>query len=270
MKRRGYVPLWAAVACGILVSNVSPVSAQSVVDIYQRQFFRKQALAKILESGEHVSPRPPRALAAPLDSILLRFEEPPVPVVEAPRPAVTIRHVQRIPKLARNYFQSLYKEEQWVFVGANSLAALDTMMTREIRARLEAHYGKPTRTIVDGDPVEAAAAGDIFQFEYWFVLDREIPLVVTDVNGPFERGVAVSTTAAFADDLIDLRDALLAPILESDRRGPFVDYYYDDEAMQWYRTGYDGTEFFVDPVTAPGLNRPVIRPRSEKAMPDRG
>ena len=44
---------------------------------------------------------------------------------------------------------------------------------------------------------------------------------------------------------------------------PFVDYYYDDEAVQWYRKGYDGVDFFVDPVARPGLNRPVIRPQPD-------
>ena len=43
----------------------------------------------------------------------------------------------------------------------------------------------------------------------------------------------------------------------------YDDYYYDDEAVQWYRTGYDGVDFFVDPVARPGLNRPVIHPQPD-------
>jgi hypothetical protein len=264
MKRRLYVPLWALLACGPLGAGVSPAIAQSVVEIYQRQYYRRQALAKIRENGERIAPQPLQPLKAPLDTIVARFEQPPASIFQGPPPpAVTIRHIQRIPKLARNYFRSRFEGQQWVFAGATSLSPLDTMMTREIRSRLEAHFGKPTQTIVDENPADQIASGDIFQFEYWFVLDQDIPLIVTDVNGPFERGIAVSTTTPHGDILVELRDALLAPILASNRRATFVDYYYDDEVVQWYRTGYDGSDFFVDPVKRPGLNRPVLRPRPD-------
>ena len=265
MVRRGHIHVWAVLAVSIATATYS--EAQSVVDIYQRQYYRQQAMQWIRLSGERIQPRPYQSLPAPLDSISAANKETTTPtdVVQEP-PPLSIRNIQRIPKLARGYFERRFKGQPWVFAGANRVVPLDTMMTREIRARLQARFGKPTRTIVDDDPRQSVSEGDIFQFEYWFVLDNEIPLVITDTNGPFERGVAVSTTEPFGAIVVSLRDALLRPIVESDQRAPFVDYYYDDEIAQWYRTGYDGVTFFLDPVNRPGLNRPILQPETNRGM----
>lgn len=259
MKRGWRNLAWILLPAAISVTAPGEAEAQSVVEIYQRQYYRKQALRTIQENGERVQPRPPVPLATSADSLLRSKKVEGVARLSPPRPVLQIRHVQRIPKLAGQYFRNRFADEDWVFRGANRISPLDTMMTREIRARLQAHFGKPTQTIVDGDALERARNGDVFQFEYWFVLDGSIPLVITDVNGPFERGIATSTTELHEDRIIELRDALLSEVVSSDEKAPFVDYYYDDELDQWYRTGYDGTDFFLEPVERPGLSRPVLR-----------
>jgi hypothetical protein len=263
MDGRWHILLWTVLVCGMGSAGPPRVEAQSVIEIYQRQYYRQRALDWIRQSGERVVPRLVQSVPAPLDSIMAVAQESHSQDSAAEEPSLPpFRTVQRIPKLARGYFERRFEGLAWVFVGANRLAPLDTMMTRELRARLEAQFGKPTRTLVDDGPAELVAAGDIFQFEYWFVLDDEIPFIITDVNGPFERGIAVSTAEPYSDVVLQIRDVLLKPILDSEQRAPFVDYYYDDEVSRWYRTGYDGDHFFLDPVKRPGLNRPIIQAQS--------
>ena len=260
MKLRPWHGLVWALLVAAALGDTAPARAQTVVDIYQRQRFRKLALELIGRTGERVGPYPPMSVPTSADSLLNLAKSPPVIQPERVDPPVTtIRFWQRIPKLARGHFERRFEGEDWVFLGTDRLSPLDTMMTREIRGRLEAHFGKPTRTLADEDAVASAATGEIFQFEYWFILEDEIPLIVTDVNGPFERGVATSTLERFGDRLRELRDVFMSPVIESDRKAPFVDYYYEDEALQWYRTGYDSREFFLEQIQRPGRNRPVLR-----------
>jgi hypothetical protein len=249
-----------ATAVGLAAPAVA--RGQSVVEIYQRQWYKKQAMRWIQQDGGRARVLPPTPLATSADTLVYNVRRDTA-TEPKPSPPITIRRVQRIPKLARRFFENRFKDQDWVFVGANRISPLDTMMTREIRARMEAQFGKPTRTLVDDDPLASVRAGDVFQFEYWFILDDDIPLVVTDVNGPFERGIAISTVDAFGSVLLDLRDALLHEVADSTRRAPFVDYYFDDELAQWYRTGYDEGQFFLEPVDRPGLSRPVLPDSSD-------
>jgi hypothetical protein len=86
------------------------------------------------------------------------------------------------------------------------------------------------------------------QFEYWFVVNDSIPVRVSDVNGPVERGVIVSTDRAHREQLPALRAALFGPLRRAER-APYVDYYYEEETRRWYRVGYDGTRFFRERIS---------------------
>ncbi len=246
--------------CLISVLLCAPSApAQSIVDLYRSQIMRQRAHQILSNSGGRLPLRPPQLLTAPLDSIFARRE--PTQVTAEPEDAATIvTRWQRIPKLGQSWFLREFGDRSWFFLGNGRLGAIDTMMTRDLRARFEAHFGKPTRALGDFDARQGVDSGDIFEFEYWFVINDSIPLVLTDVNGPFERGIVSSTTEEHAEILVSLRDAFLSVVLQSDRRAPYVDYYYDDELMEWYRTGFDGADFFVEPIPTPGLNRPVFAP----------
>jgi len=69
-----------------------------------------------------------------------------------------------------------------------------------------------------------------------------------DVHGPYDRGLIVATDRRFRSELRAFRKALLAPILRTDEREPYVDYFYDTEIDTWYRTGYDGDDFFMESI----------------------
>jgi hypothetical protein len=144
------------------------------------------------------------------------------------------------------------------------------MKTRRLRARLQGHYGDPTRTVVDADTLEGRPASEYVQFEYWFVANDSIPLKVVDPGGPFDRGLVFSAPARYRERLAELRADFFAPLIAARLRAPYVDYYYDTASGTWYRTGFDGRRFFTEPVdrsdVVPG-RRPALRRERSDAGP---
>ncbi len=265
MFRRCMVISWCALAIYMITPPVD-ASGQSIVDIYRRQQMLREVQQHLKSNGGRYAIRPPRFLPAPLDTVRgLRSATSDSAVGSEPVSVMQVQRWQRVPKLGQSWFRKEFSDRNWVFLGNDRVTPLDTMMTRDIRARLQEHFGKPTRTLGDFDARAGIGEGEIFEFEYWFVLNDTIPLIITDVNGPFERGVVASTVVEHATKLLQIRDLFLSPLLTSDRRAPYVDYYYDDELVQWYRAGFNGEVFFLEPISSPGMNRPILPPRNDEA-----
>ncbi len=174
---------------------------------------------------------------------------------EPEEPAELVQSWQLIKPLERNWFRQTFQTTLWAFLGSNSLSLIDTMRTSEVRARMAAAFGEPTQTVADLGNVRNLQREEYIQFEYWFVLNDTIPLLVIDVNGPFERGVVVATDQRYRDQLYDLRDTFLTQRIADGRRELFVDYYYHYDQRTWYRTGYDGVRFFRQRIGPPNLTR---------------
>ena len=62
---------------------------------------------------------------------------------------------------------------------------VDQLPTSEIRSRLQAVFGDPTVTLDDFIGMENVRPGNSVQFEYWFVVNDSIPMIVLDIDGPF-------------------------------------------------------------------------------------
>ncbi|PSQ80379.1 MAG: hypothetical protein BRD46_04335 [Bacteroidetes bacterium QS_8_68_15] len=190
----------------------------------------------------------------------------------APRPR--IRERRAVLPVGTEVFERRFADVEWAYLGRVTgprRTALDTMQTRRLRARLQARYGDPTRTVVDTDSLMGGrSAGDYIQFEYWLVANDTIPLKVVDPGGPFDRGLVVSAPARYRERLPELRAAVFAPLLRTRRRAPYVDYYYDPATETWYRTGFDGERFFTVPAdrrdVVPG-RRPTLRRGRRDAGP---
>lgn len=241
------------------VFTACPASAQSLVEMYRSARFRVQA-QQLERSGQIAPPLPAELLPYVSDSVRSQMAvifprvEPEAAAVEEP---IRIDRWSLTPKLAGSWFEETFKDTRWSYLGSNDLAAYDTTFTRELRARMEEHFGAPTRTIADrslDDQVE------YIQFQYWFVLNDSIPMMVMDTNGPFERGVVVATDHVYRDILPDLKRGLLGPLMESRTRAPYVDYYYLEEQNLWFLTGFDGDHFFVNRISRPNLQmgRPLM------------
>ncbi len=255
---------WCCLAVWVSVIFVSPVSGQDLIQLYQSAHLKAQADQFFGGKGLYAAPLPPVTLPSLADSVqwfLRRFDpvEPePVPVqVVSPFEGATWRVVRR---LERGWFENQFKDVKWAYLGNSQRASLDTTWTSHLRANLEAHFGPPTRTLAEVNPTFETKMQEYIQFEYWFVLNDTIPAMVMDVNGPFDRGVVLAVDQRFRMSLHEVRSALMKELALVKRPSPYVDYYYDPEHSAWYRTGYDGENFFTERIRRPDLvrGRPVF------------
>lgn len=230
----------------------TPSDSLSLVERYRTTRVR-MLVQEYLAGRPGIPARPPRPLPVEADS-LLGPKAPSAPGASPARPSFPVTEVRRVRDLESSWFQTRYEDVEWSFLGAGTrLTFYDTTRTRDLRARLQAQFGDPTHTMADVYSREWRRAPDStredpIQFEYWFVVNDSIPVRVSDVNGPMERGVIVSTDRAHREQLPTLRAALFAPLRRGDR-APYVDYYYEEETRRWYRVGYDGTQFFRERIS---------------------
>ncbi len=232
-----------------------------LIDRYLAARFLSQARQILTDQGPAVPPLAPVRLATTADSLL---PPPPDTAQSGDEPAFEIAERRVVQRLERAWFQREFGDTPWAFLGSSSyLSPLDTTVTRVLRARMEAQFGPPTRTLADRMRRDGSIEGDPVQFEYWFVVNDSIPAFVMDVHGPYDRGLIVATDRRYRNELRAFRDALLAPLLESAGRKPYVDYFYDTEVARWYRTGFDGADYFIEPISrsriVPG-RRPWLQP----------
>ena len=240
----------------------------SLAERYRTARFRA-LVQQYLANQQAVPVRPPERLSVEVDSLLAPEDSADTTRAEPEsRPEFRIASVRRVRDLERSWFRERYREVEWSFLGTGlRLTFVDTIRTRDLRARLQARFGEPTRTLAEIYSNEWVRAPDStreepIQFEYWFVVNDSIPVRVSDVNGPDERGAIVATERRYRDDLPALRRALLRPLRRVER-APYVDYYYEPESRRWYRVGFDGRTFFRERISrfdiVPG-RRPEMDP----------
>jgi len=234
---------------------------------------RYQLLVQKIVAQMPMRPLPPESLPTPVDSLFAPPDSTKQLNSETEKddpPPFPVEDIRRIRRLERSWFRNRFADTEWSFLGSGSrMTILDTTHTRDLRARLQAHVGAPTFTPAEVDLNEWArqpdsTREDLVQFAYWFVVNDSIPVRVTDVRGPDERGLIVSTDRRYRDRLRALRSALLQP-LRREKRAPYVDYYYEDEARRWYRVGFDGEAFFREHIS----RRDIVRGRRPRLEPTR-
>lgn len=257
----------AVIAFALLLALVAPAHAQQSGEAADLGQLYRQARTEAVAAERArrlVQPLPLVPVRTPyLDSLRALMAAGTRPQAEAsPAPLPRIRERRAVRRLERPVFKQRFGDVQWAYLGANGRTVLDTMRTRELRARLQAHYGDPTRTVVDADSLAGRPIADYVQFEYWFVVNDAFPIKVVDTGGPFDRGLVFSAPARFRERLRELRAAFLAPLLQSPLHARYVDYYFDTSTETWYRAGFNGRRFFVRPVerseVLPG-QRPRLR-----------
>lgn len=255
----------------------TPGDSLSLAERYQTA--RLRMLARDFLEGQRGLPvQPPRLLSTGADTLLSPSSRTDTAraVAEA-KPSFPIESVRRVRTLERSWFQERYRAVEWAFLGSGSrLTFADTSRTRDLRARLQARFGPPTRSLAEVYSNEWVQAPDStrevpIQFEYWFIVNDSIPVRVSDVGGPRERGVIVSTDRRYREDLVALRSALFRP-LKTVERGPYVDYYYEQSTRRWYRVGFDGQTFFRERISrfdiVPGRRPQLDTVRTEPSAAD--
>lgn len=258
-------------ACVLYLAGWStPAEAQTLLDRY-REARSRYVAERIMEDEEGgVRPMPLTWHATPSDSLRLAPPAPPKPMGEIETLSFPVEDVHVVPKLAREWFQTKFEDVSWSFLGAgHHYTPFDTTHTRELRARLEAQFGAPTQTLGDFDLRKRRS--EYVQFEYWLVVNDSIPVVVMDAGGPYDRGIIMSSDQRYRNEMLSLRRAVLQAVIASDERAPYVDYFFDEEDGRWYRTGFDGEDYFVERVPryrlVPGRRPWLDRTRIKEPTP---
>ena len=139
--------------------------------------------------------------------------------------------------------------------------AIDTMGTPVLRGRLQAAFGKPTRN-ADALKKVGYSGSEYVQFEYWLVVNDSIPILAMDIDGPFGQGLLLAGPEVHERYLPQIKQDLTDRLVARRFSDPYVDYYLSYERDQWFRTGYNGSEYFQRTVRRPpGWSR---RPRVDR------
>lgn len=163
-----------------------------------------------------------------------QFEEPEIVKVEASD---------------RAKFQSTFDEIKWTGQGFN-YNSLDRMPAIEIRAHLQGAFGDPTQTIEEIVESGKYRAGKAIQFEYWFIIDGEIPMMVLDLDGPFENGLVYVGASRYIDLMPQVKRTLTRIVTETEPE-EYVDYFYSPERDQWYKVSYANGKYSKEEVKQP-------------------
>ena len=247
-------------------------SAQDVAEVLQQQRWLART-AEILDTlGTEIPARPIVRVGAPgeherawlaviaarealADSLAsARRDSLARAAADAPLAEVTWRKTE--PE-AQGGFLEQYREVYWNAMSQRS--PIDTFATPTLRGRLQATFGTPTRN-ADALRKVGYSGSEYVQFEYWLVVNDSIPVLAMDVDGPFGRGLLLAGPEAYERYLGQIKADLAARLLARPSADPYVDYYLSYERDQWYRTGYNGTEYFQRTVRRPPRwsNRPRV------------
>lgn len=250
----------------------SAVHAQSLVETLRAERKRARVAEVLAELGPRVPPRGGLPTDAPHDPYVAQLLARRAARAAAERARlaredsaamalvpVTWRWAKTEPD-AQGPFLDRYREAYWRAAPSVAGLALDTTATPTLRGRLQNVFGRPTRN-ADAFRQVGYAGSEAVQFEYWFVVNDSLPVLVMDLDGPFGRGLLVAGDEAHADLLPALKADLDARLAEALGPDPWVDYYRSDDRNQWFRTGYNGTEWFTVAIRPPAWSR---RPRVDR------
>ena len=166
-----------------------------------------------------------------------QFEEPEIKKVENT-------------KEARVAFQERFSDIKWTGQGFR-YNELDRMPAIEIRAVLQDVYGDPTQTVEDIIEKDGYLRdGKSIQFEYWFIIDGYIPMMVLDLEGPFEEGLVYVGASRYVDMMPAVKRTLTKELREASPK-EYVDYFFSPERGQWYRVSYEAGEYKKEEIKQP-------------------
>ncbi len=150
-------------------------------------------------------------------------------------------------------FEAEFKDIKWTGQGFN-YNQLDRVPAIELRARLESVFGEPTKTIEDIVERGKLRAGKAIQFEYWFIVDGEIPMMILDLDGPFADGLVYVGASRYIDLMPAVKRSLTRQLLETEPKA-YIDYFYSPEREQWYEVCYQNGIYTKKEVDKPSYIR---------------
>jgi hypothetical protein len=242
-----------------MATLVTDVSAQTpgLADYYRSIWFQDRAERLLSERGLRIAPLDPAHIHATSDSIRwsLDWRERAEEMRREEAARIRMRSLRSVKRLERPVYEDQFVRIPRAYYGSESMMPIDTTRTRELRARLEAEYGAPARTVHDLYDHNRRRVEDYLQFEYWFIVNDSIPLIVMDVGGPLERGLVFATHAEYRGLLPDLKRMFGRHVANLTRRDPYADHFFNELDRRWYLTGFDGRRYILRQIRQPDLRQ---------------
>jgi len=158
--------------------------------------------------------------------------------------------IKKVNKEDRAAFQTQFADIKWSGQGFR-YNELDRMPAIEIRASLQSAYGDPTQTVEDIIEKDGYLRdGKSIQFEYWFIIDGYIPMMVLDLEGPFDNGLVYVGASRYIDLMPEVKRTLTKE-LRSASPNEYTDYFYSPERSQWYKVSYQAGEYKKEEIDQP-------------------
>lgn len=165
--------------------------------------------------------------------------------------------IQKVSHADRAKFQSRFKDIKWTGQGLYQKNTIDHVPTIELRARLQSKFGSPTQTLPDMVGKKNFRPGMFVEFEYWFVVNDSIPMMVLDVDGPFENGLVYAGASRYIDLMPEVKRTLSKKLMDVKKLSDFSDYFYSPERKKWYQVEYQNGKFSHKQISQPkGLHFP--------------
>ena len=280
--------LLALILCGALAAPIA--SAQGRTSVVDRLRQQRQAarIAEVLADSGRAAP--PAAAEQPtyapeqarfLDAIEATVENrrraeaarlqavaDSAAAAALSRPPLAEVRFHKVEPYEQGAFLARFREAYWTAEGANSRRFEgDAVSSLEHRGRLGFAFGAPTRNAAAQEQEGYAGDPEVL-FEYWFVVNDTIPVLVIDPAGPDGRGLLLAgrRTDIAEHPLVheQIKAALYDVAAAQPRMTPFVDYVYSRATGRWTRAGYDGTRLFAEPARAPRWARRVLSADDDK------
>jgi hypothetical protein len=159
--------------------------------------------------------------------------------------------IQKIGDDKKTWFSNEFEDVNWTGQGFYDKTTLDERQTNEIRARLQELYGDPTKTIEDLINSENFRPAQAIQFEYWFVVDDSIPMMILDIDGPFGRGLVYAGASKYIDLMPQIKRYFAKEMMAIKELPSYQDYYYSVERRQWFNVTLDNGDYRTEEISSP-------------------
>ncbi len=169
-----------------------------------------------------------------------------------PRDLLAEPEIVKVERSDRTAFQRRFRDVQWTGAGFEGSTVIDRIPTRELRARLQKVYDDPSQKLKDLIGGRDFRPGHYIQFEYWFVINDEIPMMVLDIDGPFGNGLVFAGDSRYVDLMPEIKRTLSGKLMSINSLAEYEDHYYDINDEQWYLVRYRDGSFTNEKVSRPG------------------
>lgn len=157
---------------------------------------------------------------------------------------------KKIESSERAEYREFFERFKLTGQGLYNQTELDRTPATEIRAKLQSIFGDPTQTLTELVAEDDFRIGKAIQFEYWFVVDDKIPLMVLDLDGPFTNGLVYVGASRYIDLMPEVKRTLTRMVEDAEPK-EFVDYFYSPERQQWYKITYKDGEYNREEIDQP-------------------